>query len=81
MESIIDKDAAVRGSRAVLRYRAENDRTADITTAFTDLLADLIHFSNVADIDFEDALDSARMHHDAERIEYLRAKLSGEVME
>jgi hypothetical protein len=36
-------------------------------SSVADMLADLLHFCEAEDVDFDRALDTARMHHEAER--------------
>lgn len=58
-----------RRAAGILRsYKSEHEpKGEDDQTALTDLLADLMHFSGRADdVRFDRALESARMHFEAE---------------
>jgi hypothetical protein len=53
---------------AALRHFQSSTGTDD-DTALPDILCDLQHWANREAINFEDALDTARMHHQADRAE------------
>jgi hypothetical protein len=38
----------------------------DLKTQISDLVADLMHLAKIESVDFDDVLDSARMHYEAE---------------
>ena len=61
---------AQRAARALNHYKEETgDRYADQQTLLIDLLADLLHLADrKAHVNFDDALRTARSHHETERI-------------
>jgi hypothetical protein len=61
-------DRAEWCARAQAALRCSQSATgADDDNALPDLLCDLQHWSDRENVNFEDALDTARMHHQAER--------------
>lgn len=57
-------DRAMGALTAVTPYLAQTD--GDTRTAVVDLIADLCHLLDLAGIDADDVIESARMHHEAE---------------
>lgn len=62
-------DRALNGREiAVLALNgSEHMALEDYETGLVDALANLMHFARRYEIDFDSSLDSARMHHDAEK--------------
>lgn len=60
-------DRAAWADKAISAFRKETGM--DIDTALLDLLADLMHWSDRARYDFDDALSRAREHYQAETAE------------
>lgn len=57
-------ERAERARAALKAYIAKSDPGAELETAATDLLADLLHLSDVEDdFEFYDALHAATNHH------------------
>lgn len=52
---------------SVTRVKESLKQYDEDLSAVADLLADLLHYCDAEDVEFDDALDTARMHHEAER--------------
>lgn len=55
---------AARSAFAIAHVQGQYDWHEDY--AFADFMADFMHLCNVLDVDFDEALASARVHYDAE---------------
>lgn len=55
-----------RGQAVIDQYREHYDEGEDDATVLSDLLADLMHFADFVNEDFDRALERGRQHHDWE---------------
>ena len=63
----MNKDRANRGSHIIDAYRYMYEEWSNDAEVLTDILADLLHCTSQQTLSFDECLESARAHFEAER--------------
>lgn len=79
---LLNAERAIFGELAIVAFASRTGQAEDVAedpeTVLGDLLADLMHFCDAKDVDFEEALRRGRNHHDEEITEEAEQKEADE---
>lgn len=79
---LLNAERATFGELAMVSFASKTGQSGDVIedpeTVIGDLLADLMHFCDAKDVDFEEALRRGRNHHDEEIAEEAEQKEADE---
>jgi hypothetical protein len=84
MTDVTNKDRAEWAGAALLEYAIGKEGKGGLydppATVLTDLLCDLMHYTELKEIDFAACVGRARMHYEAEKAEEDPAQLLGQAL-